>query len=178
MATGVGNKLTGQVGEHLVSAVLGTLGYYASPYSGNVPGFDVTAVHSDSLNSFPVQVKISTKGGASPHNGPDTIENFLCLSPNMHVLPRFARQRRAACAATIFCCWGLAFSHPGNWLISIWIPRPSPTIYLQVAGERGARYPCPTCGALCPAHDFQEKRWWYLNSFIGRLRPTPLNYDK
>ena len=62
MASGVANKLTGQVGEHLVSAVLGTLGYYASPYSGNVPGFDVTAVHSDSLKSFPVQVKTSTKG--------------------------------------------------------------------------------------------------------------------
>ena len=28
MASGVSNKLTGQVGEHLVSAVLGTLGYY------------------------------------------------------------------------------------------------------------------------------------------------------
>ncbi len=62
MASGVSNKLTGQVGEHLVSAVLGTLGYYASPYSGNVPGFDVTAVHSESLKSFPVQVKASTKG--------------------------------------------------------------------------------------------------------------------
>lgn len=62
MASGVSNKLTGQVGEHLVSAVLGTLGYYASPYSGNVPGFDVTAVHSESFRSFPVQVKASTKG--------------------------------------------------------------------------------------------------------------------
>lgn len=62
MASGVSNKLTGQVGEHLVSAVLGGLGYYASPYSGNVPGFDVTAVHSESLRSFPVQVKTSTKG--------------------------------------------------------------------------------------------------------------------
>lgn len=61
MSTGTSNKLTGQVGEHLVSAVLGTLGYYASPYSGNVPGFDVTAVHSESLKSFPVQVKASTK---------------------------------------------------------------------------------------------------------------------
>ena len=62
MASGVSNKLTAQVGEHLVSAVLGTLGYYASPYSGNVPGFDVTAVHSESLKSFPVQVKASTNG--------------------------------------------------------------------------------------------------------------------
>ena len=62
MATGIGNKLTGQVGEHIVSAMLGTLGYYASPYSGNVPGFDVTAVHSETLKSFPIQVKASTKG--------------------------------------------------------------------------------------------------------------------
>lgn len=62
MATGSGNKLTGQVGEHLVTAVLGTLGYYASPYSGNVPGFDVTAVHAETLQSFPIQVKTTTKG--------------------------------------------------------------------------------------------------------------------
>lgn len=62
MASGKWNKLTGQVGEHLVSAILGTLGYYASPYSGNVPGFDITAVHADSLESFPVQVKTSTRG--------------------------------------------------------------------------------------------------------------------
>lgn len=62
MATGIENKLTGQIGEHIVSAKLGTLGYYASPYSGNVPGFDVTAVHSETLHSFPIQVKTSTKG--------------------------------------------------------------------------------------------------------------------
>lgn len=62
MATGVGNKLTGQIGEHLVSAILGSRGYYASPYSGNVPGFDITAVHSETLNSFPIQVKTSTTG--------------------------------------------------------------------------------------------------------------------
>lgn len=42
--------------------MLGTLGYYASPYSGNVPGFDVTAVHAETLRSFPVQVKTSTTG--------------------------------------------------------------------------------------------------------------------
>jgi hypothetical protein len=62
MATGTENKLTGQIGEHLVAAMLGTLDYYASPYSGNVPGFDVTAVHSESLKSLPIQVKTSRKG--------------------------------------------------------------------------------------------------------------------
>ena len=43
MSTGIRNKLTGQIGEHLVSAILGTMGYYASPYSGNVPGFETMA---------------------------------------------------------------------------------------------------------------------------------------
>lgn len=62
MATGIKNKLTGQIGEHLVSAVLGTMGYYATPYSGNVPGFDITAVNSETLKSFPIQVKTSTGG--------------------------------------------------------------------------------------------------------------------
>ena len=39
-------------------------------------------------------------------------------------------------------------------------------LHLQVEGERGARYPCPQCGALCPAHDFSEKRYrgWMTNS--------------
>ena len=67
MATGTRNKLTGQIGEHLVSAMLGTMGYYASPYSGNVPGFDITAVHSETLESFPIQVKTSN-GGALVHS--------------------------------------------------------------------------------------------------------------
>lgn len=38
-------------------------------------------------------------------------------------------------------------------------------LHLQVAGERGAHYPCPTCGASCPAHNFQAKRWRHLNFF-------------
>lgn len=67
MPTGKSNKLTGQIGEHLVSAMLGTMGYYASPYSGNVPGFDITAVDSKTLRSFPVQVKTSN-GGALIHS--------------------------------------------------------------------------------------------------------------
>ncbi|RZQ55596.1 hypothetical protein CWI82_09460 [Pseudidiomarina tainanensis] len=60
MSSGVHNKLIGQIGENLVAAKLGTLGYYASPYAGNVPGFDLTAVDSKTLSSFPVQVKCST----------------------------------------------------------------------------------------------------------------------
>ncbi len=32
MSTGTRNKFTGQIGEHLVSAILGNMGYYTSPY--------------------------------------------------------------------------------------------------------------------------------------------------
>ena len=38
-------------------------------------------------------------------------------------------------------------------------------LHLQVEGARGARYPCPQCGALCPAHEFTEKRWRHFNFF-------------
>lgn len=54
------NKLVGQVGEHLLSAKLGMKGYYASPYAGNVPAFDITAVNAETLESFVIQVKTST----------------------------------------------------------------------------------------------------------------------
>ncbi|RUO59209.1 hypothetical protein [Pseudidiomarina marina] len=60
MASGVHTRLVGQIGENLVAAKLGTLGYYACPYAGNVPGFDLTAVDSKTLRSFPIQVKCST----------------------------------------------------------------------------------------------------------------------
>lgn len=59
MKLGTSNKLTGQIGEHLVAAKLGCLGFYASPYAGNVPNFDITAVNSENLKTFPVQVKTS-----------------------------------------------------------------------------------------------------------------------
>lgn len=67
LTNGTRSKLTGQIGEHLIAAVLGTKGFYASPYSGNVPGFDLTAVNAATLESFPVQVKASN-GGALLQN--------------------------------------------------------------------------------------------------------------
>ena len=36
---------------------------------------------------------------------------------------------------------------------------------LEVAADRGSLYPCPVCGELCKAHDFEERRWRLLNFF-------------
>lgn len=38
-------------------------------------------------------------------------------------------------------------------------------LHLTVRSERGAKYACPECGALCAAHDFQDKSWRHLNFF-------------
>ena len=49
-------QLTRQIGEHLVVAKLGRLGYIATPFAGNVPEFDLL-IADDKGRSIPVQVK-------------------------------------------------------------------------------------------------------------------------
>ena len=58
MSSGHGNKLTGQVGEFLVCAELGRRGLIATPFSGNVPTFDVLATDKQ-CRTVPIQVKAS-----------------------------------------------------------------------------------------------------------------------
>jgi len=61
MGTGLQNRLTGQVGEFLVSAELGREGLVATPFAGNVPGYDLIAT-DEHFTSVPIQVKTSTQG--------------------------------------------------------------------------------------------------------------------
>lgn len=56
MATGRNIQLTRQIGEHLVAAKLGRLGYVAAPFAGNVPLFDLLAADVRGY-SVPIQVK-------------------------------------------------------------------------------------------------------------------------
>ncbi|MDL2344110.1 hypothetical protein QOL99_08090 [Deinococcus sp. MIMF12] len=57
MASGLSNKLTGQIGEFLVCAELGRqLDLVATPFAGNVPIFDLL-VADEGCRSIPVQVK-------------------------------------------------------------------------------------------------------------------------
>jgi len=55
MATGLSSKLTGQVGEHLVTAELGRRGIIATTFSGNVPDIDILA-HANGIMGH-IQVK-------------------------------------------------------------------------------------------------------------------------
>jgi len=48
MATGRSNKIVGQIGEFLACAELGRrLNLIATPFAGNVPGYDVIATDGD-----------------------------------------------------------------------------------------------------------------------------------
>jgi transposase len=38
-------------------------------------------------------------------------------------------------------------------------------LHIEVAADRGARFPCPDCGGPCKAHDFAEFTWRHLNFF-------------
>ena len=58
MSKGRRNKLAGQIGEFLVCAELGRRGLIATPFSGNVPAFDILA-NDDQCNTVPIQVKAS-----------------------------------------------------------------------------------------------------------------------
>jgi hypothetical protein len=56
MATGLSTQLTRQIGEHLVAAKLGRMGYVAAPFAGNVPLFDLLAADERGF-TIPIQVK-------------------------------------------------------------------------------------------------------------------------
>src|SRR5262249_42697355 len=58
MSKGRDNRLAGQIGEYLVCAELGKRGLIATPFSGNVPAFDVLAA-DDLCRTVPIQVKAS-----------------------------------------------------------------------------------------------------------------------
>jgi hypothetical protein len=60
MATGLGNKLTGQIGEYLVTAELGRRGIIATPFSGNVPDIDILAYRKGTTGH--IQVKTINSG--------------------------------------------------------------------------------------------------------------------
>ncbi len=50
------NKLAGQIGEYLVCAELGRRNLIATPFSGNVPAFDILAA-DELCRTVPIQVK-------------------------------------------------------------------------------------------------------------------------
>ncbi len=73
MATGRSNKLVGQIGEFLVCAELGRLGLIATPFAGNVPGYDVIAT-DERCNSVPIQVKANNGGKSWQLSGDKYLE--------------------------------------------------------------------------------------------------------
>jgi hypothetical protein len=66
MSTGFRNNLAKQMAEHLVCVELGRRDLVATPFSGNVPNYDVLVADS-SGRALPIQVK-ATRGNTWPSN--------------------------------------------------------------------------------------------------------------
>ena len=66
MATGLENKLTGQIGECLACVELGRRGLIATSFTGNVPEYDLLICNTD-LKTLPIQVK-TTRSNTWPGN--------------------------------------------------------------------------------------------------------------
>jgi transposase len=45
---------------------------------------------------------------------------------------------------------------------------------IRIKADRGTEFPCPVCGRMCKAHDFQEKTWRHLNFFQHHCYITAL----
>ena len=126
MATGRSNKIVGQVGEFLVCAELGRrLKLIATPFSGNVPGYDVIATSERGISvliqvkannggktwqlssekyldiGFDPKTKVQTIHGRLRLPDPDTICVFLWLSPDRDEADRFfiLKRRQASVRA-------------------------------------------------------------------------------
>lgn len=78
MATGLSNKLTGQIGEYLACAELGKRGFIATSFTGNVPEFDLI-ITNDELATMPIQVK-TTRG----KNWPTKADLWINIKINEH----------------------------------------------------------------------------------------------
>lgn len=74
MSKGRNNKLAGQIGEYLVCAELGRRNLIATPFSGNVPAFDILAA-DDLCRTVPIQVKASRSD-----NWPSDARNWMQIS--------------------------------------------------------------------------------------------------
>jgi hypothetical protein len=66
-------QLTRQIGEHLVAAELGRRGYVATPFSGNVPMFDILAAD---IRGYAIPIQVKTISGASWQFKIDTFLNI------------------------------------------------------------------------------------------------------
>ena len=81
MATGLSTQLTRQIGEHLVAAKLGRMGYVAAPFAGNVPLFDLLAADERGF-TIPIQVK-AINGISWQYHADDFLKIEISMTTNM-----------------------------------------------------------------------------------------------
>jgi hypothetical protein len=82
MATGRSLQLTRQIGEHLIAAKLGRMGYVAAPFAGNVPLFDLLAADQ---RGFTIPIQVKTINGPSWQYRADTFLEIEIVDDFQHI---------------------------------------------------------------------------------------------
>ena len=106
MATGLSNKLTGQIGEYLACAELGRKGFIATSFTGNVPEYDLIVCDA-SLRTLPIQVKTSRS-----HTWPSRADHWLDIEMDHEAKQQINKgPRKITNPELIYICIALADSH-------------------------------------------------------------------
>ena len=100
MAAGLSTKLTGQIGEHLVTAELGRLGIIATPFSGNVPDIDILAY----ANGVTGHIQVKAMNGVSWQFD---VRKFLnvTLTPKRQSVSGINNNLDRKIICVFCCCW-------------------------------------------------------------------------
>lgn len=97
MATGLSTQLTRQIGEHLVAAKLGRMGFIAAPFAGNVPEFDLIAADP---RGFTIPIQVKAINGPSWQYKADAFLEIEIVDGFQHV-----RGRRALLNPSLVCIY-------------------------------------------------------------------------
>ncbi len=103
MGSGYRNNLAKQIAEHLVCAELGRRDFVATPFSGNVPIFDVLVADA-SGHALPIQVKAS-RSTKWPSNALDWMDIEVDLQTGVQ---KYLGRKSLSTPTLVYVCVALA----------------------------------------------------------------------
>jgi hypothetical protein len=173
MPKGRSNKLAGQIGEYLVCAELGRRGLIATPFSGNVPTFDVLAT-DELCRTVPIQVKTSRS-----NNWPSDARSWMKIHLNIKTgVQEYLGPVEIQYPDLIYVC--VAIAAPGGrdrFFILTRADLQQACIggYTRWMGERGWKRPRTPgsydCRYPLSAIEEFENNWDLITERLGRSNP-------
>jgi hypothetical protein len=152
MATGRKTQLTRQVGEHLVAAKLGRLGYVAAPFAGNVPLFDLLAAD---VRGFSVPIQVKAMNGISWQLKADTFLDIELVDGVQHV-----RGRKPLVNPELICVFVLLRADENDEFYIFRMRELQDVVVSRYPGGRRPKNPESMHCSIYPEHLSTHKEMW------------------